>query len=207
MRLWATDGAAIRTVVDGNVTGAVVASPPGGRQLATSSGNTIRLWALRSEAPPRKLALHAAPVTCLAYTPDGRYLVSGDAQGMVIVWDCELADHYWSLWDVSIDKRVEVRLCRLTPKTYGMWEMLGQTTLTCTCDLVWAAQYAVLGHHTCLCDKVMLNGKPSPIGSSPTVSAKGPAGCYCDLICTCDKVPATPSGGGGRGSSTYWYPN
>lgn len=37
----------------------------------------------------RKLAGHAEELECLAFSADGRYLASGDWQGVVKIWDVE----------------------------------------------------------------------------------------------------------------------
>ncbi|MEX2139110.1 MAG: WD40 repeat domain-containing protein [Pirellulales bacterium] len=43
----------------------------------------------QSGANARKLTGHGAELECLAFSPDGRYLASGDWQGTVIIWDVE----------------------------------------------------------------------------------------------------------------------
>jgi WD40 repeat protein len=42
-----------------------------------------------SAASARKLAGHTEALECLAFSKDGKYLASGDWQGVVKVWDTE----------------------------------------------------------------------------------------------------------------------
>jgi WD40 repeat protein len=70
---------------------------PDGRWLATGGANdpTIRLWDLTAPDPtnrPRTLPGHRAPVRSLAFSADGRRLVTGARDGLAFVWDLTAAD-------------------------------------------------------------------------------------------------------------------
>ena len=69
----------------------MAAFDPSGHWLATTHGADVALWALDGSWP-HVLAGHDAAVTSLAFTPDGRSLVSGSFDGTVRVWpvDAEL---------------------------------------------------------------------------------------------------------------------
>ena len=55
--------------------------------LTTSDDGTARLHNVVTGAVMMSLAGHAAPVIKAAATPDGDLIVTGDAQGTLIVWD------------------------------------------------------------------------------------------------------------------------
>jgi WD40 repeat protein len=58
------------------------------------------------EPPGRRfLKWHEAPVRCITFAPDGKTLVSGGADGRLILWDVATGDrirewrfHGWVIW-------------------------------------------------------------------------------------------------------------
>ena len=65
-----------------------VAIGSGGIVASGGADNTVRLWdpALGSE---KHLLRHEAAVNCLAFSADGRRLITGDARSHVQLWDVE----------------------------------------------------------------------------------------------------------------------
>ena len=47
----------------------------------------VRVWDIRKKNTLQKLRGHGAPVSVARFTPDGRWLCSGDERGMIHIWD------------------------------------------------------------------------------------------------------------------------
>ena len=78
----------------GGVVRTVAFSPVNGFRIAgAGEGNTIKIWDLRNDTVIT-LEGHAAPINAIAFSPDGRLLVSGGD------------DHVFKLWDVRHGKNV-----------------------------------------------------------------------------------------------------
>jgi WD40 repeat protein len=59
-----------------------------GRMLAIGNGSGIQLWDTRTRRRLGKaLSAYKEPVRCLAFSPDGRTLASGNTDGTVITWN------------------------------------------------------------------------------------------------------------------------
>lgn len=55
--------------------------------LASSSGNTIKLWDLESFQPIRTLTGHLDIVPTVVISPDGKFVISGSADKTIGIWD------------------------------------------------------------------------------------------------------------------------
>jgi WD40 repeat protein len=94
LAIWRLDGSPAAPGADYLQPAYDVAFAPDGRSLAASGGDGARLGEVSGTGHPRKIA--PAPVFCLAYSRDGRYLAMGtveisctEAPGEVRVWDTE----------------------------------------------------------------------------------------------------------------------
>jgi WD40 repeat protein len=63
-------------------------------------GGEIFLWALPGKGEPARFAGHKDGTECLAFSPDGKKLVSGGRDRAVKLWDVETGKPLWELADV-----------------------------------------------------------------------------------------------------------
>jgi len=89
VRMW---NVASRTQVDGLIeTGGATAARlefnPDGTQLLTAASDGVRRWDTRSGKAIGELIPHAGGATTIAFSPDGRYFVTGSRTGLLRLWD------------------------------------------------------------------------------------------------------------------------
>jgi WD40 repeat protein len=81
-----------------------VALAPDAKTLAAASGWTAVLYDLERRQPRQTLSGHKAVVSTLAYSPDGRYLMTGSWDKTIKFWDArsdrELASFEWPVGQV-----------------------------------------------------------------------------------------------------------
>jgi WD40 repeat protein len=86
--------------------GAVAVSSDGALVATTGKGTDIVLWEAATGGMVRELRGHSGDVRCLAFSPDGKFLVSGSADTTALVWpvvpagaaakwDADKADGLW----------------------------------------------------------------------------------------------------------------
>jgi hypothetical protein len=90
---------------------------PDGRSLAAGCGCVVRLWDERG-LPVKVFRGHEAEVSDLAFSPDGRRLISAGHDGTALVWDTEwvppsqeqppVVTHAVRLWERLADDDAEV---------------------------------------------------------------------------------------------------
>ncbi|HSQ17391.1 MAG TPA: WD40 repeat domain-containing protein, partial [Anaerolineales bacterium] len=79
--------------IDGNLTffvhtvTAAALSPNGWTLAVGTSENTINLYSLGNQNPTRLLTGHSAAIEQLAFSPNGRFLLSLDADGALLLWN------------------------------------------------------------------------------------------------------------------------
>jgi WD40 repeat protein len=61
---------------------------PDGRSVAmlNTADNSVRLWELASNQERTVFKGHQGPITCMDFSPDGRYFVTGSQDGTILVW-------------------------------------------------------------------------------------------------------------------------
>jgi len=133
LALDATAGRVRAALIDplGNV--GMIALSPSGSRLAAGTRDGVRLWQVADGVLITTLP-HAVPVSALAFTPDGHWLITGDTAGQVHLWDMtdDMRKATWAVSEypaehgavrglaVSPDGAVvalaqdRVRICRLT---------------------------------------------------------------------------------------------
>lgn len=68
-----------------------------GKTLAAGMVNRIKRWNTKTWTEIDPSPTHDAPISALAFSPDGKFLVTGDRGGTLIMWDWETKKLVWSL--------------------------------------------------------------------------------------------------------------
>ena len=84
------------TVPDGSAINSIAVTTDGGR-LAVSSGSMVTVWSLAGLRLSHTLAGHVGAVGGVAFSPDGRLIVSGSVDGSTRLWDAETGEHLATL--------------------------------------------------------------------------------------------------------------
>ncbi|KZP23817.1 WD40 repeat-like protein, partial [Athelia psychrophila] len=71
--------------------------PKGNVLLAGSNDSTVWLWQLPSGTTMQVFSGHACPVQCGEFTPDGKRIVTADAEGTLMLWDPRSPAPLWKL--------------------------------------------------------------------------------------------------------------
>ncbi|GAB2817614.1 hypothetical protein GCM10022221_14330 [Actinocorallia aurea] len=90
LRLWEAATGRERRVIDVHPEGVWPVVTDGVRLAAGAADGAVRLWDLTvDDEPYLTLPGHDAPIYTCAFSPDGRWIVTGDSRGTVRVWTAE----------------------------------------------------------------------------------------------------------------------
>ena len=121
--LWNLDERAeVATFLEGAT---ALAIHPAGQILATTTlDQSICLWDLQLKQLLQELIGHDGSVTCLAFSPDGDWLVSGSDDHTLRIWDAKGRE--------QMALEVESQITSLTFSADGQYLYMGHANTTCS---------------------------------------------------------------------------
>lgn len=68
---------------------------PDGRRVVSVNGASLRLWDAMTGEPVGKPMINRAGIRTIVWSPDGRFIASGDYEGLLALWDAERRELLW----------------------------------------------------------------------------------------------------------------
>jgi WD40 repeat protein len=130
-----------------------LAISPDGRWLAIASANDleIEVVALPGSGVARVFTAHARPVLSLAFSPDGRHLVSGGADHAVKVWsvpafaeEATFSGHTAPVWGVAFSPDGQHLASGAVDSTARLWRLPDRAAVRTHYqeDMVWSVAFS-----------------------------------------------------------------
>jgi WD40 repeat protein len=130
----------MRSLTEGNITqktlqghdGVIlsVSFSPDGQTLASSAGNTIKLWKIETEKELRTLVGHENFVTSVSFSPDRQTLASASRDNTIKLWNIEtgkeirtLKGHEEAVFNVSFSHDGQILASGSVDQTIKLWNV------------------------------------------------------------------------------------
>lgn len=191
------DGAPVSTIMAPEELNRSFYISPDWRMVAWPGARTVKLYSVPGGSLLANLTGHTDSVTCVNFSPNGRFLASGDSKGTILLWSLPdgrmlqtLTGHAGGVSYLARtpDERV---LVSFDLTDILLWSLPdGERMPVCFMDPV--ASFSSASAITYTLDRVTYTvpaGTPLPTGA----------------VCTCNTVKGTATGGGC--GIIYWYPN
>ncbi len=111
-----------------------LAFSPDSNRLATGGDTAVMIWQLNADTAPVRLNGHTSVIASVAFSPDGRHLVSGGADRIVRVWEVQTQSEVHSFrghknWvsSVAYSKDGYFIVSAGVDETLKVWELGGKT--------------------------------------------------------------------------------
>jgi WD40 repeat protein len=87
LKIWDTQTGAELLTIPGQTDAGTVAFSPDGKHVAADNRDIVRIWDATTGQEGLPLRGHTDGVSCVVYSPDGRFLATASADGTAKLWD------------------------------------------------------------------------------------------------------------------------
>jgi WD40 repeat protein len=120
--LWNTAERCEIATLDGG-SKAIAFDPSGSRLASATLARSICVWEIEGPSPVLELIGHEDLVTCLAYSPDGRFIASGSDDRGVFLWDANSGKLL-----AAVHLNTQVKAIAFSPDGQSLYTGNGNTT-------------------------------------------------------------------------------